>query len=64
MSDIKWDVVKTTAEKIVNQSREALENHGLDQSKTEFHRGQIAAMRAILSLGDKPKDRPAFAIDV
>ena len=64
MADPTWPEVKALAEGDIKRARDIIDAHGADLAKTEYFRGQLAAMKTILALGDKRKDIPGFAIDV
>lgn len=64
MSDPTWNDVKKRASEYIERSGAKVKTHGLDPADTEYHRGILAAMDAILSLEDKRKEIPGFALDV
>jgi hypothetical protein len=55
----EWPVVRAHCEKHIEASRRNLEQRGLDAQTTEFERGQISAMRAILRLSDPAPETPS-----
>lgn len=50
MAEPKWEQVEKVAKDAIKSAGAILETHGVDTTKTEYHRGMIAAMRIILSL--------------
>lgn len=50
-----WRCVNERAKEMLDRARLVTEAHGVDMPDTEFARGQIAALRAIQSLGAPPK---------
>lgn len=54
-----WLEVKEHAEKATEAATSAIIARGTDQAETEYHRGRIAALRAVLELG-KPREEIQF----
>lgn len=45
-----WITVRDHCRALIDRARATIEEPGLDPAKTEFHRGTIRALRAVLSL--------------
>ena len=52
-----WAAVATHADDQIARARLALETRGMSAVETEYERGRIAALKAVLSLA-QPKRRP------
>ena len=60
MTEPKWSAVRELAEAGLTASQAQIEAHGTSHEDTEYHRGRIAAFRAVLRLQDPP--RPGIGI--
>lgn len=60
LADPVWADVTDKARTLIDEARAVIEGRRVDHVDTEFHRGRIAAARAILALGEaKPAKAPS-----
>jgi hypothetical protein len=51
----EWEEVRDFCEKFIGAAQRNLENRSLSEADTQFERGQIAALRSVLTL-ERPRE--------
>lgn len=55
----EWEEVRTLCEKYIEAARRSLESRSLSEADTQFERGQISALRNLLTLEEPREEIPS-----